>query len=359
MHVLVAGGAGYIGSVLVPALLEKGHRVTVLDRLYFGNTLAKLQPKAGTRLEVVKGDIRSFSHSVLKGVEAVIDVSGISNDPSCELEPGLTKSVNIDGGKRLGIMAREAGVRRYVYSSSCSVYGHGEGLGLTEKSARHPVSLYARAKAEVEDFLMDLGKNSHGEFEATALRLATVFGLSPRMRFDLAINVMTKNAYVNRRIMVDGGGRQWRPFVHVKDVAQAFVRAAEADAKLVSGEVFNVGSDANNVQILNLAFRVRDAVPGTEIVHAPTDPDLRDYNVAFEKVHQVLGFAETHGIEDGVREVLAAIKGGQIDPDERRWYTLKQYLFLREAERAVADLAIDGQLLAAERGPHAQPAALT
>jgi hypothetical protein len=111
--------------------------------------------------------------------------------------------------------------------------------------------------------------------------------------------------------------------------------------------VFNVGSDTSNTQILNLAFRVRDAVPGTEIVHAPTDPDLRDYNVSFTKIHVVLGFKETQGIEDGIREVLAALKSGQLDPDERRWYTLKQYLFLREAERAVADLAIDGTLLSA------------
>jgi nucleoside-diphosphate-sugar epimerase len=347
MHVLVAGGAGYIGSVLVPTLLDKGHRVTVLDRLYFGNTLAKVQEKANTRLRVVKGDVRSFSQAILQGVDAVIDVSGISNDPSCELEPGLTKSVNVDGGKRLGMLAREAGVKRIVYSSSCSVYGHGTELGLSETSPRNPVSLYAKAKAEVEDFLMQMGKDSGGELEVVALRLATVFGLSPRMRFDLAINVMTKNAYVNRRIMVDGGGRQWRPFVHVRDVAQAFCLALEGDSKKVAGQVFNIGSDTSNTQILNLAFRVRDAVPGTEIVHAPTDPDLRDYNVSFTKAHEVLGFRETQGIDDGIREVLAALKGGQLDPDERRWYTLKQYLFLREAERAVADLAIDGTLLSA------------
>ena len=345
MHVLVAGGAGYIGSVLVPLLLERGHRVTVLDRLYFGDTLAKASAAHGDKLRIVKGDIRTFDPAIMNGVEGVADLSGISNDPSCELAPELTQSVNVDGGKRLGVMAREAGVRRYVYSSSCSVYGHGEGLGLTETSTRHPVSLYARAKVEVEDFLLDLGRASNGKFESTALRLATVFGLSPRMRFDLAINVMTKNAYVGRRITVDGGGRQWRPFVHVRDVANAFAMALTADAKVVSGEVFNVGADTGNVQILNLAFRVRDAIPGTEVVHAPTDPDLRDYNVNFQKAHTVLGFREAHDIDHGIREVLGALKDGQVDPDERRWYTLRQYLFLRDAERAVADLGIDGRIL--------------
>jgi nucleoside-diphosphate-sugar epimerase len=340
MHVLVAGGAGYIGSVLVPLLLEKEHRVTVLDRLYFGDTLAAPRARFGDQLRVVRGDVRGFDRGLLAGVEGVVDLSGISNDPSCELEPDLTRSVNVDGAKRLVSAAREQGVRRYVFSSSCSVYGHGDGPGLTETSPRRPVSLYARAKAEVEDFL--LGPRG---MEVCALRLATVFGLSPRMRFDLAINVMTKNAYVGRRITVDGGGRQWRPFVHVRDAARAFELGLTGDASEVAGQVFNIGSDASNVQILNLAFRVRDAVPGTEVVHAPTDPDLRDYNVSFDKAHRVLGFRAEKGVDDGIREVLAALREGAVDPDDRRWYTLRQYVFLREAEQAHRDLAIDGALL--------------
>jgi nucleoside-diphosphate-sugar epimerase len=346
MHVFVAGGAGYIGSVLVPLLLEQGHRVTVLDRLYFGDTLGRVERRFGEKLRVARGDIRGFDRALLQSVDAVVDLSGISNDPSCEIEPDLTRSVNIDGARRLATAAREAGVRRFVYSSSCSVYGHGEGPGLTETSVRQPVSLYARAKAEVEDVLFGMGHASSGAMEVTCLRLATVFGLSPRMRFDLAINVMTKNAYVNRRIVVDGGGRQWRPFVHVRDAARAFELALTADARTVAGEVYNVGSDENNVQILNLAFRVRDAVPGTEVVHAPTDPDLRDYNVSFDKVHRVLAFKAERSIDDGIREVLAALRDGVVDPDDRRWYTLKQYVFLRDAEQAHRDLAIDGNLLA-------------
>jgi nucleoside-diphosphate-sugar epimerase len=346
MHVFIAGGAGYIGSVLVPTLLERGHRVTVLDRLYFGDALARAQARFGEKLRVVRGDVRAFDRALLTSVDAVVDLSGISNDPSCELDPDLTRSVNVDGARRLAGIAREQGVRRYVFSSSCSVYGHGDGPGLAEASPRRPVSLYARAKAEVEDFLLEMGRSSRGEIDVCALRLATVFGLSPRMRFDLAINVMTRNAYVSRRIMVDGGGRQWRPFVHVKDASRAFELALTSDASRVAGEVFNVGSDQNNVQILNLAFRVRDVVPGTEVVHAPTDPDLRDYNVSFDKVHRVLAFRAESSVDDGIREVLGALRDGVIDPDDRRWYTLKQYLFLREAERAHRELSIDGKLLA-------------
>jgi nucleoside-diphosphate-sugar epimerase len=345
MHVFVAGGAGYIGSVLVPMLLENGHRVTALDRFYFGDTLALMKARFGEKLRAVRGDVRTFDRALLTSVDAVVDLSGISNDPSCELEPDLTRSVNVDGAKRLAVAAREQGVHRYVFSSSCSVYGHGEGLGLVEASQRRPVSLYARSKAEVEDFLLEMGRASRDAVEVCVLRLATVFGLSPRMRFDLAINVMTKNAYVARRITVDGGGRQWRPFVHVRDVARAFELALTGDASKVAGEVFNVGSDQNNVQILNLAFRVRDAVPGTEVVHAPTDPDLRDYNVSFDKIHRVLPFRTDKSVDDGIREVLSALREGVVDPDDRRWYTLKQYRFLREAECAHRDLAIDGNLL--------------
>lgn len=338
MRIFVAGGGGYIGSVLVPSLLAAGHHVTVLDRFFFGFRLA-----AHPNLVVQKADIRTFDGALLRGMDAVIDLAGISNDPSCELEPGLTQSVNVDGAKRLIDLAREASVPRYVYSSSCSVYGHGEGLGLAETAARHPVSLYARAKAEIEDYL--LGKNSVKE--PVILRLATVFGLSPRMRFDLAVNVMTKNAYVQRRITVDGGGRQWRPFVHVSDVADAFSLAVTASSERAAGKIFNVGSTENNVQILNLAFRVRDAIGNTEVVHAPTDPDLRDYNVAFDRVRQELDFNARFSIDDGIREVHDALKKGTVDPDERRFYTLKQYLFLREAERAFSDLSIAGRLLEA------------
>jgi nucleoside-diphosphate-sugar epimerase len=347
MNVLVAGGAGYIGSTLVPLLLSRGVRVTVLDRFYFGDTLAQAKATYGDKLTLVRGDTRSFDKSILNGIEGVCDLAGISNDPSCELEPQLTLSVNIDGGKRLATLAKEAGVRRYVYSSSCSVYGHGQGLGLTETSSRNPVSAYARSKVELEDVLMST--DAPAGFEPVLLRLATVFGVSSRMRFDLAINVMTKNAYVNRSITVDGGGRQWRPFVHVQDVAEAFHTALTQPKERVTRQVFNVGSKEGNVQILNLAFRVRDAIPGTSVVHAPTDPDLRDYNVSFDKIEGALDYRAKKTIDHGIAEVLESLRGGSVDPDDRRWYTLKQYVFGRAAARAFRDMSEGGFLLEAPR----------
>src|SRR5206468_1242841 len=191
--------------------------------------------------------------------------------------------------------------------------GHGAGLKLTEESPLNPVSLYAHCKAEAERGLLALGKSTG--IDVTLLRFATVFGLSEKMRFVLAVNVMTKNAYVASKITVEGGGQQWRPFVHVRDVAEAVRRVLESKPGALKDRVVNVGSSDNNVRIKNLAYRVRDVIPGTEVVMAPTDPDLRDYNVGFDKVGELLDFRPTRTIEDGIGEVLGALRSGAVDPD--------------------------------------------
>lgn len=165
------------------------------------------------------------------------------------------------------------------------------------------------------------------------------------MRFDLAVNVMTKNAYLRQRITVDGGGRQWRPFVHVEDVARCILLVLEAPTSVIAGRVFNVGSDDNNLRIMNLAYRVRDKVPGTRVEHVSTDPDLRDYNVSFERVSRELGFKAMWGIDQGIQELLEALRNGSIDPLDRRGYTREQYEFLKEVERSVSELALGGTVL--------------
>ncbi|HKQ68651.1 MAG TPA: SDR family oxidoreductase [Polyangiaceae bacterium] len=344
MHIAVTGGAGYIGSTLVPLLLESGHRVTVIDRLYFGEASLKRAFEANPdKLKLVRADVRRVDPRTFEGIEGLVDLAGISNDPSCELDTELTRSINLEGALRVARLAQAAGAQRIVFASSCSVYGHGAGLALTEESPLHPVSLYAHCKAEAERGLFALGKSTG--VAVTALRFATVFGLSEKMRFDLAVNVMTKNAYVARKITVDGGGQQWRPFVHVRDVAEAIRRAVEAPVGTLKNQVINVGSSANNVRIKNLAYRVRDLVPGTEVVMAPSDPDLRDYNVAFDRAGALLDFCPARSIEDGVVEILSALHAGVVDPDDRRCYTLRQYQFLAEVERTFNDVAMDGRVL--------------
>lgn len=344
MHVLVTGGAGYIGSTLVPHLLALDHRVTVLDRFYFGvEPLARAVAAHGADLILFRADVRRVTAADLADVDAVVDLAGISNDPSCELDPELTRSINLEGSVRVARAAAEAGVQRIVFASSCSVYGHGEVQQLDETSELNPVSLYARCKAEAEARILAIGRETGTT--TTALRLATVFGISGRTRFDVAINVMTKNAYVDRRITVEGGGRQWRPFVHVSDVARAIANVLGQPRERVAGGVYNVGSDANNLRILNLAYRVRDQIPGTELVMAPTDPDLRDYHVSFARIAQELAFTPEMSVDAGIAEVHAALREGRVDPHDRRGYTLRQYAFLVEVERTAAALALDGQIL--------------
>lgn len=343
MKVLVTGGAGYIGSTLVPMLLEAGHRVTVVDRFFFGReSLAGALERHGKRLTLVQADVRALDPGVMRGIEAVVDLAGISNDPSCEIDPEVTEAINLGGNQRTMRLACDRGVKRYVYASSCSVYGRGAQAGLLETSKLNPVSLYAKCKVACEQALMQLrGKG----MTVTALRFATVFGLSRRMRFDLAVNVMTKNAYTKGVITVDGGGKQWRPFVHVADVADIIHQVLGQPPKKVDGQVFNVGHEANNVRVLNLAYRVRDALPNTQIVMAPTDPDLRDYNVRFGKLHELSPDKVFRTVDYGIQEVLQALKAGEVDPDDRRWYTLRHYSFLAEVERAYRDVALGGRVL--------------
>ncbi len=344
MNVLVTGGGGYLGSSLIPLLLAAGHRVTALDRFYFGKEpLAGPLREHSDQLTLQRADVRGVSTADFDGFDAVVDLAGISNDPTCEIAPELTRGINLEGCARVAAKAAEAGVARFVFASSCSVYGHGQEEALTETSALRPVSLYSKCKAASESSLGELAART--PMSITTLRLATLFGVSGRTRFDLAVNVMTKNAYVSRRITVEGGGRQWRPFLHVNDAARAFALVLERPIAQVTGRVFNTGGDDNNVRIQQLAYRVRDQVPGTEIVMAPTDPELRDYNVSFARIRSELGYLPERSIDDGIAEVLLALREGKIDPDDRRGYTRQQYLFLSEIERTYERLALDGKIL--------------
>ena len=326
----------------MPLLLDAGHRVTVIDRFFFGSeTLKESSDRVGAALTLLRADVRRVGARELEGADAVVYLAGISNDPACELDPRLTRDVNLTACLEIAKAAEKTGVRRFVFASSCSVYGHASGERLSETSPLNPVSLYARCKAEAEGELFA----RKGGPAVTALRFATLFGVAGRPRFDLAINVMVKNAYTRREIVVDGGGRQWRPFVHVRDAARAIHLALTSDSERATGQVFNVGADENNLRILNLAYRIRDQVPGAEVRVAATDPDLRDYNVSFEKIRKALDFSAKVSIDDGIGEVLDALKQGRLDPNDRRGYTLEQYGFLAEVERTFERLSLDGKVL--------------
>jgi nucleoside-diphosphate-sugar epimerase len=337
--VLVSGGGGYIGSVLTEMLLNAGHRVHVLDRFFFGrDAIASLDHS--DRLKLLQEDVRYAGKDVFDGVDVVMDLAGISNDPASDLAPDITEQINFGGPVHLATLAKGAGVPRYIFSSSCSIYGHGQGERLDEESSKAPVSLYARTKIQAEEQLAALNAPN---FSVTFLRNATVYGLSHRMRFDLVINLMTLFAWKNRRIFVMGGGRQWRPVVHVKDVARAFMLMMEAPVEKISGQAFNVGSNEQNYQIYRLAQMVRDVIPHTELEVVPDDPDKRTYNVAFDKIRDVLDFQVEKSPYEGIVEVKQALEQGRTE-DTIKTKTVHYYQYLLDAERTLREVSYNGRI---------------
>lgn len=322
MRVLVTGGAGYLGTWVTALLLEKGHQVRIFDRFCFGEE--SIQEFVGNAdFESVRGDIRDLGSfpELLDGVEAVVHLAGLANDPSCDLDPEMTTDVNVDASMALIELAREKGVRRFAFASSCSVYGQGVHEFLDEESPTNPVSAYAVSKIDVERALLEMA----GErFEPVAARMSTLFGWSRRMRFDLAVNQMTATAVTTDTIKVMGGGQQWRPFVHVKDAARAFVMMVEAPAEVISGEAFNVGADDQNVQILGLAERVAEVMPGVVLEVQREDDDRRTYRVVFDKIEKALGYGVTVSIEDAVKEIAEDIRAKGYDPFGEDYFNVRR-----------------------------------
>ncbi len=340
MKILLIGGGGYIGTVLTEELLSAGHGVRVYDRFYFGEELFRPQQASG-KLELVRGDSRYVDRTIFEGVDAMILLAALSNDPTADIDPKLTESINLSGTVASAEAAKAAGVKRLVFSSSCSVYGAAPEGHLTEDSPKRPVSLYARLKIEAEEKLNLLADDT---FTVTSLRHATVYGPSPRMRFDLVVNLMTWHAFKNQKIYVMGGGEQWRPLVHVRDIARAFMAVIDADPALVQGQAFNVGSDEQNYQVKTIAAMVAQNVPGTSIEVVPDDPDKRTYQTSFTKIRELLGFEPRHDVPGAVTEIYDALRLARMD-DGIRTKTLAYYKYLLEAERLVRDLSIGGRLL--------------
>lgn len=337
-HILVTGGGGYIGSVLTEMLLARGHAVTVLDRFFFGDTLAELQSEP--RLRVVRDDIRTCDASVFNGIDAVCDLAALSNDPAGELDPRKTLEINFEGRARICRLAKKAGVKRYVLASSCSIYGFQDEI-VDESSKTNPLTTYAHANALAEQAVLEQASSA---FTVTALRQATVYGESRRMRFDLAINGMTLAVFKTGRVRILRNGTQWRPMVHVRDTCSAFLCVLEAGPDLVGGEIFNVGSDEQNLQILPLAERVAAAVGVPFVADWYGDPDHRSYRVSFAKIAQRIGYRTSRTPEDGAREIQAGLGSGTLrDSPETR--TVEWYRDLLRWHTITRELAINGAIL--------------
>lgn len=306
--ILIVGGAGYIGSLVSRKLLSKGYKVRILDKMVFGNNSIK-SIKDDPNFELIKGDYKHLETvtNAVKGVNAVIHLAGIVGDPACSLDAKYTMENNFFATIALANICKHYQINRFIFSSSCSVYGVGEEI-LTEESKLSPISLYAKDKIISENGILSLEDEN---FAPTILRLGTVFGWSPRMRFDLVANILTANAKINGKFKVFGG-EQWRPFVHVNDVADAFVTMIKEPIKKIKGQKFNVGSNKNNFRIIDVGNLVKKVIPGSIMLIEKIECDKRDYNVDFQKIEKVTSFKAKKSLGWGIKEMVKKLEDEDI-----------------------------------------------
>lgn len=333
MHILLTGGGGYLGGWVVPAALDFGHRVRVLDRFCF--LPPSIQPEAlytdlldTGNLELIRGDIRRLQEfpDLFEGIDAVIHLAGLSSDPTCDLDPEMAHDVNVECTRELARQAIEAGVKRFVFASTCAIYGHGVFEILDEESPSNPVSVFSRSKLEAETALLSMSSSS---FSPVVARMGTLFGCSRRMRFDLAVNHMVATAMRQGRILVRGGGNQWRPFIHVQDAARALLLLARAPEGEVGGEIFNIGADDQTVTVRGLAQTVSDVLGGVAVEVAKDDDDLRNYRVRFSKMKNRFKFSCEHDLKDGISEVRRFLADTKINPFAECYFNVDRMKHLR------------------------------
>ncbi len=312
MNILVTGGAGYIGSTLVPLLLTEGHRVTVLDKLMYGGR-SLLGVWSHPSFHFINGDTCSelTVQTALKKMDAVVHLAAIVGDPACAREPDLTRKVNLEASLALLHSSQQSSVSRFVFASTCSNYGKMKDSNqyVDETSELSPVSLYAETKVAIEKTLLDPSQT--GKVCATSLRLATIFGVSPRMRFDLTVNQFPMEMSIKKHLVVFGE-QFWRPYVHVRDAARAISMVLKAPVEKVSNQVFNVGSTDQNYQKQGLVELIQYHISETVVEYVYKEEDPRDYKVSFTKIERELGFTVTRTVPDGIYEILQLIKEGLI-----------------------------------------------
>lgn len=315
MNVCVVGGAGYIGSVLCRQLLAKGHSVRVLDNLLFGGeSIVGLLPLG--EFDFVYGDIRSQKDvlSAVENIDIVVNLAAMVGEHHCLTDPKAANDINYQGACELAEIALKKDINRLIFVSTCSNYGISKADELaTEDSPLNPISLYAQTKVKAERFVLKLDKK---RFSPTVLRLATVFGLSPRMRFDLLVGELVKEAFLYGKLSVYKP-HSWRPLISVEDVAEAIAAVIKAPLEKIRGEVFNVG--IGNYQKIDLADLIQKEIP-TLKVHIQDKGDSRDYKVSFDKIKNVLGFVAKCSVEKGIKEIYKSLRWGVFkDPDSYRY----------------------------------------
>ena len=328
--VLITGGAGYLGSILSRKLLDKGYKVRVFDNLTYGDEGIRGLYK-NKNFQFIKGDARDISQIIeaLKGVDAVIHLAAIVGDPACQLDPKETIETNYLSTKAVAEACKFNQINKFLFASTCSVYGASKGAKerLKENSFLNPVSLYAETKLKSEEGVFSLADEN---FSPTVFRFATLYGASPRMRFDLVVNIMTANAVSGGNISITGG-EQWRPNLDVSDAAEACLRWLESPIEDSGGEIFNVGVNNQNYRIIEIGRKVVRLVPGTRMEISKEKGDLRDYNVSFDKIARVLKFKPKKTMENGILEMKKLLQNKKIK--DFKDYKYNNYRFLSNGKK--------------------------
>lgn len=338
MRIFVTGSEGYIGSVLVPMLIERKYDVVGLDTCYLAhrNFVPGIQS-----YPLIKRDVRDLEPLDLKGFDVVIHLAALSNDPMGALNSELTDAINHKASVKVAEMARDAGVKRFLFASSCSIYGAGKSGHLDENAIFNPLTAYARSKVDTE---RDVSTLATDDFSPVYLRNGTAYGLSPRMRFDLVLNNLTGWGYTTGKVTLLSDGTAWRPLVHIRDISLAMIASLEAPREVIHNQAFNVGLQNANYQIRTLAEEVANVVPKSMVTFAEgVETDTRNYNVSFDKIHTVLYdfFKPNWEIKDGVHEIYHACQSTKLTYE---MFDGPDYMTIKGINKLINENKLDAEL---------------
>ena len=337
MNILVTGGAGYVGSVVIPELVNHGYTVKCLDRFFFGMDYLS-QKQFENKVKLVKDDIRWFNPKILDGIDVVMDLAALSNDPVGDLDPTKTYEINHLGRARVAKLSKESGVKRYILASSASIYGQQKEI-VDENAPIKPLTAYSKANRKAEEDVLPLNDDN---FTVTALRFSSVYGVSPRMRFDTAVNVMVLDLFNKNKILVRGQGNK-RPFVHISDVARAYEIVIKASKEKIACQIFNVGSDEQNYEMGQLAKEITNGVGKECQLELKDSPDHRSYAASFKKIRETLNFLPNHTVKQGAKEIYEALESGMLK-ETKKTKTVEWYKTLLSEKGLAQEVLLNGIL---------------